>query len=247
MKKILLIVLGLLLINGLMIAEARAQPGKDGSGVLKITNNVALINSAFSKVFGRDATADEINQWKQSQITRDELIGKLVEFLKSVAGTNELQMTIVRSYQKSFGREPTAKESVHWRGEAKEKGYGFSALIANHNAWLKTPEADSERKSMVFRNHFEVFGRLPTVSESNEWRDEIEKGWGNYSDMLGWNLSQMLNPSKTELLNELHEMIKRAFITAGKGQPSEAQYNEWTAKVKAQRLTFKQLVAILKS
>jgi hypothetical protein len=64
----------------------------------------------------------------------------------------------------------------------------------------------------------------------------------------------MIVPSKVVLLgevhealvNELHDMIKRAFLTAGKGQPSESQYYEWTAKGKDQRLTFKKLVTALK-
>lgn len=240
-----------------MAAESRAQPtaGSEKARLnAKVANNAYGINDAFQTSFGRPATPDEMIQWKKSDITVGDLIKQLHEVLKSASGADELHKTIVRDYAKSFGREPTAKELAFWTQEAKAKGYGFTELVAAHYAWLKTPAADSERKSLVFRNFFEAYGRLPTVSESNGYRDEIEKLGMNYSELLSWNMDRMLLPAtfivageKHEaLVNELHDMIKRAFLTAGKGQPTEAQYKDWTVKVKDQKLTFKKVVAILK-
>jgi hypothetical protein len=256
-KKVFLTGLALLFINGLMVAAARAQPMKGEEEQRlnhKLTNFPSGINSAFQTTFGRDATSAEMSQWVKSDRTVRELIKQLHEVLKSDAGANELQKTIGRGYATSFGREPTAKELAFWTAEAKAKSYGFDELVMAHHAWLKTPEADAERKSLVFRNFFEAYGRLPTVSESNGYHDEIEKLGMNYSELLAWIMDRMLLPAtfivagekREALVNELHDMIKRAFLTANKGQPSEAQYNEWTAKVQAQKLTFKQLVAVLK-
>jgi|GEM_PF-3260606 len=253
MKKILLIALGLVLINGLVNAEARAQGSDEPFLKSKVANNESGINGAFSRAFGREANLDEVDRWKNSDLTVGGLINRLHEVLKSRAGADELRKTIGRSYTKSFGREPIPKELAFWTLEAKAKGYGFTELVAAHGDWLKTPDADSERKSLVFRNFFEAYGRLPSVSESNGYRDDIEKLGMNYSELLEWNMDRMLLPAtfivageKHEaLVNELHDMIKRAFLTAGKGQPSEAQYIEWTAKVKAQKLTFKKVVAAL--
>jgi hypothetical protein len=254
MRKILFIALCLLLVNGLMVAETGAQSSDNRFLKMKVTNNEAVISGAFSRAYGRDATSAEFTQWRQSDLTGGELVSKLIELLKTEAGAGELRRTIARGYPQSFGREPTAKELSFWMSEAKAKGYGFTGLLAAYHEWLKTPEADAERKGLVFRTFFEAYGRLPTVGESNDYRDSIEKNGQNYSDLLEWERDRMLLPASffvagvkyEALTNELHDMIKRAFLTAGKGQPTEAQYAERTAQVKAQRLTFKQLVALLK-
>jgi hypothetical protein len=254
MKRILLLAVGALLVSGLTVTETRAQSHGDRLLKMKVTNNDVVINDAFARAYGRAATSAEISQWKQADLTGWELLGKLIEFLKSAAGADELQKTIGRSYPQSFGREPTNKELSFWMSEAKAKGYGYIGLLPAYHEWLKTPEADAERKSLVFRTFFEAYGRLPTVSESNDYRDEIEKNGEDYSDQIEWLLGRMLLPASffvagnkyEALTNELHDMIKRAFLTAGKGQPTEAQYAAWTAQVKAQQLTFKKLVALLK-
>ena len=256
MKTIWLLATVFLLVIGLTMAEVHAQPTAASEAQRfkqKVTNNPSGIDSSFFASFGRSATPDEVIQWKKSDVTVGDLIKHLHGVLKSALGADELHQTLVRSYTTSFGRGPTPEELASGTQEAKVKGYGFTELLAAQHGWLKTPEADAERKGLVFRNFFEAYGRLPTVSESNGYRDEIEKLGMNYSDLLAWNMDRMLLPAsfivageKHEALgNELHDMIKRAFLTAGKGQPTEAQYKDWTVKVKDQKLTFKQVTAIL--
>ena len=92
----------------------------------------------------------------------------------------------------------------------------------------------------------EVFGRPPTDSELNEWDASIAKGWGNYSDLLIWNVSQMIGPSKPSLLNELRDMVKRAFVSANLPEPGEAEITAQMGLVKLHGFTFKQFVAFLK-
>lgn len=254
MRRILFIALCLFSLNGLMVAETRAQSHGDRFLKMKVTNNEAVINDAFARAYGRAATSAEISHWKQADLTGWELLGKLIEFLKTAAGADELQKTIARGYPQSFGQEPTAKELSFWMSEAKAKGYGYVGLLPAYREWLKTPEADAERKSLVFKTFFEVYGRLPTVGESNDYRDSIEKNGQDYSDQIEWLLDRMLLPASffvaghkyEAMTNELHDTIKRAFLTAGKGQPTDAQYAAWTAQAKAQQLTFKKLVALLK-
>ena len=245
MKKILLLTFGLLFINGLMIAGARAQPQKKTPPGAKITNNEPLINGAFSAAFGRNATPEEMNQWRSADLTKDELVGKLIEFLKSAAGADELRKTVERSYPDSFGREPNATESAFWQSEAKAKSYGFAGLVGAYREWLKTPAADAERKSIVFKSSFEALGRLPAVSESNEWRDQIEKSGDGYHSMF-IRIQNLLFAGNPDYLNERSAMIKRAFITAGKPQPTEEEYKFWMPQVEKQNLSFKLLVATLK-
>jgi len=247
MRKILLIALGLLCINGLMIAEAHAQPShKTSPGPpLKITNNESLISGAFTTAFGRSATPDEINQWKKSDLTTDELVGKLIEFLKSRAGAEELRKTIERSYPQHFGRGPYPKELDYWQSEAKAKGYGFHNLYFAYTEWLKTPAADSERKSIVFKSCFEALGRLPSVSESNQWRDIIEQVGQPYWQMVIM-IHNFLFEGNPDWEKERRGMIKRAFLTAGKSQPTEEEYKFWMPETEKKDLTFKKLVAILK-
>jgi len=247
MKKILLIALGLLFVNGLMVAESRAQPQRrTPPGPAKITNNESLINDAFHAAFGRNATAGEIDQWKKSDLTKDDLVAKLVESLKSRAGAEELRKTIERSYPNSFGRGPAPKEIDFWQLEAKAKGYGFDGLYAAYRDWLKTPAADSERKSIVFKSCFEALGRIPNVSESNQWRDMIEKTGEAYFQMVIFT-HNLLFAGNPDYEKERNGMIKRAFLTAGKPQPTDGDYKFWMPEIEKQDLTFKKLVAILRN
>lgn len=242
-----LIALGLLLINGLMIAEVRAQPQKKPptGPPAKVTNNEYLINSAFAAAFGRQATPDELNQWKKSDLTKDELVGKLIEFLRTRSGAEELRQTIERGYPQHFGRGPYPKELEYWQSEARAKSYGFDGLYHAYSEWLKTPAADGERKSIVFKSCFEALGRIPSVSESNEWRDIIEQVGEPYWQMVILIHNQLFigNPDYEK---ERSGMIKRAFLTAGKPQPTEADYKFWMPEIEKKDLTFKKLVAALK-
>ncbi len=52
------------------------------------------------------------------------------------------------------------------------------------------------------------------------------------------------SPQQTK---EVSEMIRRAYTTTGKPQPTEAQEGGWVKKLKGQGLTFKQLVTMLKN
>ena len=243
-----LLALGLLLINGFMMTEVRAQRQKrpPTGPPEKITNNESLINSAFSAAFGRNATSDEVNQWKKSDLTKEELVGKLIEFLKSAAGADELRQTIERSYPPSFGHAPTPKESAFWQSEAKAKGFGFDSLPGAYRAWLKTPAADGERKSIVFKSCFEGLGRIPDVGESNEWRDIIEQSGELYWQMVILTHNKLF-ASNPDYEKERSGMIKRAFLTAGKGQPTVEDYKFWMPEIEKKDLTFKKLVALLKN
>src|SRR5205807_9552781 len=144
--------------------------------------------------------------------TKDDLVGKLVEFLKSRAGIDELRKTIERGYPQHFGRGPYPKELDYWQSEARAKGYGSAGLYNAYSAWLKTPAGDSERKSIVFKSCFEALGRLPSVSESNEWRDIIETTGEPYWQMVILIHNQLFvgNPDWDK---ERSGMIKRAFLT----------------------------------
>ena len=151
--------------------------------------------------------------------------------------------SLILSYQNSFGREPTAKELDSWSEEMKAKKLTYKDVMQAHSRWLKTGAASDERKNLVNRNFFEVLGRVATIDELNYWRDKIEKEGTTYAEMRKANIDWILESYRATFLRE---MIQRAYLTAGSGKPNEAQITDWMAKAKAQRLTFKQIVAKLK-
>src|SRR5205807_10559899 len=125
------------------------------------------------------------------------------------------------------------------------------ALMNYFRQWLKTDDASDERRMLVNRSYFEVFGRVASVEELNYWRDQIEAGFFDnvgppYNALTILNTNWLLGDSPQQT-KEVSDMIHRAYTTAGKPQPTEAQFNDWVAKLKGQGLTFKQLVAMLKN
>lgn len=154
------------------------------------------------------------------------------------------RMSLVRSYQDSFGREPYPKEIAKWKGTWIQGTY--PVWMTAHKKYLMTPAADNdgELKNMVVRNYLEVQGRFPTIGDSDYWRPEIATKGTSYAAMRKANIDWILKSDNAALLVSI---IKSAFITAGKGQPTSTQIKEWVDKAHAQRLTFKLIVAKLKS
>jgi hypothetical protein len=150
------------------------------------------------------------------------------------------------SYRDSFGREPTAKEVEYWSGEIKAKKLTYKDLMKANSQWLKTDAASDERRNLVNRNFFEVFGRVASVDELNYWRDKIEKEGTSYAELRKLNLDWLLGSGGVQQLGEFVAMIQRAYSVAGLPKPTDAQIQKSVAEVSAKRLTFKQLVATLK-
>jgi hypothetical protein len=156
------------------------------------------------------------------------------------------RMFVVASYQDSFGREPTPKEIDYWAGEIKAKKLTYKDVTAANRQWLKTDAAGDERRNLVNRNFFEVFGRVASAAELNYWRDKIEKEGTSYAELRKLNLDWLLGSGGVQQLGEFVTMIQRAYSVAGLPKPTDAQIQKSVADVTAKRLTFKQLVASLK-
>jgi hypothetical protein len=152
---------------------------------------------------------------------------------------------LINSYKNSFGREPTAKEIDYWSGEMKAKKLAYKDVMKAHSQWLKTDAASTERKGVANRSVYEAYGRYPSADEVNNIADIIARGGTSYADLVKGHVSWMTGGSPQQN-QELRAMIGRAFASAKQPQPGEAQYNDWMAKVKAQKLTFVKVVAMLK-
>lgn len=151
---------------------------------------------------------------------------------------------LIMSYQNSFGREPTAQEINYWSGEMKAKKLSYKDVMAAHHQWLKSAAAEGERKGITNRSIYEAFGRYATVDEINNITGLIAQDGRNFADLVKGHVAWMTGGSPQQD-QELRETIKRAFKKSGNGSPSETQIQDWMAKVKAQKLSFKNLVTAL--
>ena len=98
---------------------------------------------------------------------------------------------------------------------------------------------------MTFRVYFEVFGRPTTPAELNYWRDKIVAEGTTYEQMRTANV-QWLGGSSPQQVQERRDTIKRAFVSAGKPEPTEAQYQNWTQQIQFLKFHYKTIVATLK-
>lgn len=152
---------------------------------------------------------------------------------------------LASSYRDSFGRMPTAKEIDYWSGEMKMKKLSYKDVMTVHSQWVKSSAAEAERKGVANRSVYEAFGRYPSTEEVNNIAGIIESKGTSYADLVKGHVAWMTGDGPQQD-QALREMIGRAFSNAKKPQPGQAQYNEWMTKVKAQKLTFNQVVALLK-
>lgn len=161
------------------------------------------------------------------------------------AETNPYAEKINYGYARGFGRQPTTAEFNYWVGQLKANNYDTDAMVKLHGGWLKTPAASKERTEMTFRVYFEVFGRPTTPAELNYWRDKIVAEGTTYEQMRTANV-QWLGGSSPQQVQERRDTIKRAFIAAGKPEPTEAQYQNWTQQIQFLKFHYKTIVATLK-
>jgi hypothetical protein len=85
----------------------------------------------------------------------------------------------------------------------------------------------------------ETFGREPDAQDMNYWSTQVKMKKLTHQEMMKGMMDELIN-------EELKPTIRRAFSAANLPPPGEAQLTDWMAKVAAQRLTFKQMVALLK-
>src|SRR5947209_9438467 len=108
MRKILFIALGLLFINGLIVAEAHAQP------------KLNPIQRVYLDTYGRTATSEELSNWQKSGASIKQIADALEDTLEKSEGADELRAIIMRAYGPNFGREPTPPELAKWQTVVKD-------------------------------------------------------------------------------------------------------------------------------
>jgi len=153
------------------------------------------------------------------------------------------QTQLERSYQDSFGREPTAKEITSAKNAWVQGTY--TSWMKVHIQYLKSDAAASERIGLINRNFLEVRGLMAPKDELNIWNAELVKPntpYPNYTEMRKRNIDWILMSANDALLRDI---VVRALISAGSGKPSEGQITDWKNKAHSKRLTFKQMVAML--
>jgi len=202
-----------------------------------------------------------MSYWQKSGATTQKIANDLEDLLGKPEGSVELHRLIAQIYEHNFGREPTATESAYWLTVVRDPTrrqvqkpdapdfvtYNCYAALMNYfPQWLKTDAADGERRNLVNRSYFEVFGRVASVEELNYWRDRIAKDGTPYYQLTIINTNWLLGDSPQQT-TEVSEMIRRAYTTAGKPLPTESQEGGWVKRLRGQGLTFKQLVTMLKN
>lgn len=189
---------------------------------------------------------------------RDSAMKQGFQFIRNEAYVWEKQMLPVKKapaatqaeienvYQQAFGRAPSTSELAHWTVEANKNGYSWAYIFNEQEQFLKTDAAGFERKGMVNRCYYEVFGRYASVGEMNMWTDIIAAKGLTYMFMVNQYVDYLTggNPAQNA---ELKATILRAYKSAGFAEPNPALLQKWTLKTINEKLTFRRIVAGIKT
>jgi hypothetical protein len=97
---------------------------------------IQVISWSYQRAFGRNATEGDIGYWigrsNNEKVTANMLMLNHRGWLRS---GNELNETIVRSYQAVFSRSPNVDEVSYWRQRIRRENLVYTDLVRNHNSW----------------------------------------------------------------------------------------------------------------
>lgn len=97
-----------------------------------------VVVASYQSAFGRTPTQEELNYWlgrsRQETINMDILMVNHQGWLR---GGNEINETIVRSYQAILSRSPNNDEINHWRSRISTDGLTYTDLIQAHQDWKR--------------------------------------------------------------------------------------------------------------
>jgi hypothetical protein len=236
-------VLSLLFAAALLVPAARAQ---FGAGEPFKAGAPLDIDEGTRAVFGRNAEPHEVEYWSKAQVKNfAEYVQALKNALKAPSGAKELKATIERSYQVTFGRLPHSQEFAYWQSEVRNRNLGYYEILDLHKGWLKSADAEKERKMMANRLYLDSYGRSAFTHEVNHWVDDIAANGTDYMQMKIRAVEWMLG-SNPEQIKELRDTIIRAHSGAGKPKPNDQQIQKWMSQASAKKWNYKSLVAQIK-
>lgn len=218
--------------------------------------------SLMDKIFGAGpafeaGTGGDVHFYTIFPKERDAAMGSGFQFIRNEAYVWEKAMLPVKKapaatqaeiedvYQKAFGRAPSNNELAHWTAEAKNNGYSWAYIFNEQEKFLKTDAAQFERKGMVNRCYYEVFGRYASVGEMNMWTDIIAAKGLTYMFMIKQYVDYLTGGNPAQNL-ELKATILRAYKSAGFAEPNQVLLQKWISKTINEKLTFKKIVAGVK-
>ena len=102
-----------------------------------------VIQRSYRLVFGRAASANDIQAWKQyareNRWGYKDIVSKHKQWLVSGTqeATSELRQVIARSYRQAFGREPSQDDLNVWEPEIRAHQYTYEKLVDLHKQWKR--------------------------------------------------------------------------------------------------------------
>jgi hypothetical protein len=217
------------------------------------TADSGLIPDAYRAVFGRGPTPTELKYWREhgfGNYTANELLrlkSYLILYLESAKGMEERRATIRRSYQRSFGREPSSDDYTYWMKELAHTltRYTYEDLMKFQRQYLQNTANETERRTTINRAYGNALGRFPTTSDYNYWLDRMTKEGSNFTEIVEAAINYVWGGDLKQE-TELRETIKRAYVAAGRANPTNDDINLAMVKLKAKPRVFSKLVEFVK-
>ena len=141
-----------------MIADADlVKIFKDDFAKTPIVNKRALIERAYTYVYGRGPGAEQIARYLNQNIAFSEIIAAEQQLMKSDS-TNLLRgIAIVNAYKDSMGRPPTAAERNYWN----PKTTFYNVIVKANRDFLYSPNGSKDLLETIKRAHNATNGKNP--------------------------------------------------------------------------------------
>lgn len=161
-----------------------------------------------------------------------------------------MKATIDRSYRAAFNRLPNPEELAYWQTELKKphekaEHVGYEYLIIAHKKWTQTSVKPEERLALINAAYTQVYGRAPLKKETDFWMADIPKKGILYADLCNY-LKDWVSGNSKEQIQDLEDLIRRAYGKASVSGPNTEQMKTAMNYVTSSRPFFSQLVDWIK-
>jgi hypothetical protein len=178
---------------------------------------------------------------------------QVLTYFNTPEGGPELKATIDRSYRAAFNRLPNPEELAYWQAEMKKGAHlngtvltgGYEYLIIQHKKWTQTSVKPEERLALINSAYAQVYGRAPVKKETDFWMSDIPKKGVLYADLCNY-LKDWISQNGKEQIQDLEDVIKRAYAKAGVSGPNAEQMKLAMNQETSHRYDFAQLVEWVK-
>ena len=197
------------------------------------------VNAGYSAAYGRNATPAELAYWQSQPLpaTQGDFDQICMTHLLSGRGAAELHAVIARGFLQVLERQPSAAEEQEWVTKIKAS----RLMFGDFRAALAGP-AGSSGGVDVNAGYSAAYGRNATPAELAYWQSHPLPA--DQQAFVKVCIDHLVSPKGA---GELAAVLSRGFQEARGREPSAAEREEWSTKVRASRLTYPALVGALSS